>query len=232
MQNTSRVQLLVGVQAAVASVQLPDPVGVELPIGVQSAIAGLRLPKPVHVQLPAGVQAAIATLELPDPVDVQHPVTAELYCKTCKKSFKTKSALKNHMRSHDPIAKQVHICEYCGKSFCSQENKTAHRRYRLHVLNCSKPKLARPTPHLCSGDGCSAAFTSKQLRSAHESKCPLKVHKCDKCRLNFKNSSALGKHKKNYCLGEKPQCCVKHQIDTFSVGCNSVAYLEEIKQEP
>ncbi|XP_073451036.1 uncharacterized protein [Aquarana catesbeiana] len=114
-------------------------------------------------------------------------------CLGCGKSFKTKSELRIHLRSHTRVTL---TCSKCGKSFTKESEFLTHRR--LHKAE---------NPHICSA--CGKCFTDKNELLIHQ-----KVHigvrpfSCSECGKCFTGKSILLTHQRVH-TGERPFICTE-----------------------
>ncbi|KAK7114034.1 uncharacterized protein [Littorina saxatilis] len=116
---------------------------------------------------------------------------SEYLCQQCDKSFKNKSALRQHSRVHN---RQEHQCAICGLSFKFPS------RLNKHIKTHGTDK-----PHVC--DKCGKSFVSVYYLRDH-----IKIHseerryKCEICGAAFKQKPALYAHGKKH-TNEKPFQC-------------------------
>ncbi|PIO28000.1 hypothetical protein AB205_0155590, partial [Aquarana catesbeiana] len=114
-------------------------------------------------------------------------------CLGCGKSFKTKSELRIHLRSHTRVTL---TCSKCGKSFTKESEFLTHQR--LHKAE---------NPHICSA--CGKCFTDKNELLIHQ-----KVHigvrpfSCSECGKCFTGKSILLTHQRVH-TGERPFICTE-----------------------
>lgn len=117
-----------------------------------------------------------------------HHCQAKLICATCNKGFNYKSQLKSHMRTHSED--RPYTCDICGKTFNGMLNLAQH--LRTHTGE---------RPFHCGT--CNKNFTQRSHLSTH-----LRTHtgekpfKCSFCEKAYKNRLDLRIH-----------CRRKHQVD-------------------
>ncbi|KAJ9593316.1 hypothetical protein L9F63_015136, partial [Diploptera punctata] len=108
-------------------------------------------------------------------------------CSYCDKTFKYKTAMKIHERSHTEMIAEKIVCEYCGKSFRGKKTLREH-----YLANHSEVK-----PYKC--DKCDKTYgsmTSLDIHKAtHSNETPFL---CDLCGKSFKHVSNLRSHKRSH----------------------------------
>ncbi|XP_014364418.2 zinc finger protein draculin-like [Papilio machaon] len=101
-----------------------------------------------------------------------------LSCEICKKSFKNKQLLNNHLSIHT----KEHMCDKCGEGFFSKKQLKSHSISHEEKLS-----------HECSV--CKSSFkTLQHLKNhiaVHSSEKP---HKCDQCGKEFRLKKQLNSH--------------------------------------
>ncbi|XP_072237337.1 uncharacterized protein [Leuresthes tenuis] len=113
-------------------------------------------------------------------------------CNTCDKSFRIKSILTRHMKTH--TGDRPHRCSVCGKSFIQrsylQTHMSAHSGHK---------------PYACSF--CGKGFTQVGNMNAHmRIHTGEKPHSCADCGKSFREKADLVKHTVIH-TGEKPYSC-------------------------
>lgn len=101
---------------------------------------------------------------------------------------KTMSDTKSFAAAHKPIARKVHLCALCGKTY----GKTSHLKAHLRWHNDERP-------FRCIYPLCTKAFTrSDELQRHMRTHTGEKRFACDQCDKRFMRSDHLNKHKKTH----------------------------------
>lgn len=136
-------------------------------------------------------------------------------CEYCDKSFKSEQNLARHRRIHGGL--KIFQCDFCSKNFSDQTSYKMHRR--IHTGE---------KPHKC--DQCSASFIQKNhlIRHSrmHTGDRPYKCEICDKSftlKCNYK--SHLRIH-----TGERPYTC-EYCKKSFAQGATYSRHLRTHKKE-
>ncbi|XP_077322685.1 uncharacterized protein LOC143956343 [Lithobates pipiens] len=135
-------------------------------------------------------------------------------CLGCGESFKTRSKLVVHLRSHTSV---TFSCSECGKSFSEERELLIHRKTHKSETHpsseCGKcfPEEKRlllhtsDCPYLCSE--CGECFTQQGSLIAHQTghntELPLS---CSECGKGFTRKSKLLAHQRSH-TGERPFFC-------------------------
>nr|XP_020498567.1 oocyte zinc finger protein XlCOF6.1-like [Labrus bergylta] len=113
-------------------------------------------------------------------------------CSVCEKTFKIKSILTRHMKTHS--GEKPHSCSVCGKSFIQRSYLQTH----LNSHSGQKPYTCR----FC-GRGFTQAGNMKAHIRIHTGEKP---HSCSDCGKSFREKADLIKHRVIH-SGEKPYIC-------------------------
>ncbi|KAG8186909.1 hypothetical protein JTE90_022877 [Oedothorax gibbosus] len=167
--------------------------------------------------IPGGTTAIVAKNVQPQPglndVDVHRKyfTPAEKFrishhtCDVCHKSFRKKSNLKRHYRSH--TGDNPHICGECGSGFATRS------RLKEHELTHTGLR-----PHKC--DTCGKSFSrvsnlTRHLRTHSEEK----PYQCDRCDGRFIEHARLQEHYLTHVGEKKFACdmCGKHFLKKFNL---------------
>lgn len=73
-------------------------------------------------------------------IRVKHKADKPFVCERCKKSFKLKNTLVNHMRQH--TSEKPYTCEFCQRKFTSSGNFYSHRK-RMHATQVEEQKVRK-----------------------------------------------------------------------------------------
>ncbi|CAB4055810.1 KRAB [Lepeophtheirus salmonis] len=104
-------------------------------------------------------------------------------CPSCPKSFKTKSNLNQHLRTHMP---QKFICESCGRILFSESG------LRYHRLSSHSGEGGTSFPcSLCSSSFLQNKLLQKHLNSVHSY---IKNYPCPYCEASFKRKDNADRH--------------------------------------
>ena len=145
----------------------------------------------------------------------------------CKKTFKSKIGLQEHMAKH--TGQYEHFCEICGKGFINRSYLIGHRRIHSNAkpFNCSicgqtfKAKQAMIDhknrhlglkPFACQAPNCDKRFTTKFLLSQHEKEHTDTTEKftCGICSKEFTSKNYLKSHEKLHKNERKFKCEVNN----------------------
>ncbi|KAM7014961.1 uncharacterized protein LKV04_012864 [Tautogolabrus adspersus] len=131
-------------------------------------------------------------------------------CSVCKKTFKMKSILTRHMKTHS--GEKPHSCSVCGKSFIQRSYLQTH----LKSHSGQKPYTCR----FC-GRGFTQAGNMKAHIRIHTGEKP---HSCSDCGKRFREKADLIKHRIIH-SGEKPYCCTVCHMK-FTVRSNLTRHMK------
>ena len=143
---------------------------------------------------------------------------AKLYCSFCKRSFKWRSHLQSHERTH--TGEKPFQCEVCGKSFARSDALQCHKRTHLKTGDLSgrgeKNEKAKPveyiyTPFMPESVQC-ISNTSKDR--AQE-----KRFNCDHCNRIFFSSAGKMKHMRSHRVRGKELTIVHVAADIIQAQC-------------
>lgn len=115
-------------------------------------------------------------------------------CDICGCKLRTKSALKEHVTTHDQRERKS-ICEICGKTYLN--DRTLKHHLKSHKLDPG-----------CCCKICGKVVSSKKVLESH-----IRTHtgekpiQCDICQKTFAAKSYLKSHLRTH-TGIKPYCCV------------------------
>ncbi|XP_071050728.1 zinc finger protein 569-like [Onthophagus taurus] len=150
-------------------------------------------------------------------------------CKICKKSFRTKTILKEHMRIH--TNSKPFVCNICQKSFAQRRglhihirihtNSTLRKHCKIHIISLSNiwyfPEQ-KFEPRTCMG--CNKTYTTTDSSFvAHKCNCTadpltLKVVEemcCNRCERSYETRESFIKHIQK-CKRNNAQCEVCQKI--------------------
>lgn len=142
-------------------------------------------------------------------------------CEICGCKLSTKSALKDHMATHDQRTRTA-ICEICGKTYLNSRNLRNHLKTHsqdggFSCKVCGKLVSGKKTleEHVRTHSGekpihcsiCDKSFASKSYLKAHlRTHTGIKPYCCAFCRKSFTQRSSLKIHVR-YHTGERPYVC-------------------------
>ncbi|XP_076804591.1 uncharacterized protein LOC143448655 [Clavelina lepadiformis] len=146
-------------------------------------------------------------------------------CNFCEKSFKCKTNLKEHVRTH--TGERPYQCQICDKSFIRNVNLLNHMRthtgerpYQCNVCHKSYSDSSNLTIHLRTHTGerpyqcqiCHKSFIrNASLRTHMRIHTGERPYQCDLCHKSFSDSSSSNRHLRIH-TGERPyQCDVCHK---------------------
>ncbi|XP_062862385.1 zinc finger protein 142 [Trichomycterus rosablanca] len=120
-------------------------------------------------------------------------------CTECRRCFKTRSHLKEHMRLHFPDPSLQ--CPTCKNFFTSKS------KLRIHMLRESGEKLHRC--HLCEYGTVERNTLRRHITSVHghqeETEDPSELFTCPTCQTSFGQSQALKLHMKSHQISHQGQ---------------------------
>lgn len=126
----------------------------------------------------------------------QHLIVERFQCPYCPVSLKYETAIKDHIKSHDPSTYKL-TCEVCGESF-----RSTHTLKR-HIYS----KHNNEFPFKCNV--CSAAFKFQHRLKAHMGvHSDYQPYNCNICGKKYKSKTDLKKHEQRIHIGvEKKFTC-------------------------
>ncbi|KAL3867387.1 hypothetical protein ACJMK2_044594 [Sinanodonta woodiana] len=117
----------------------------------------------------------------------EHEREAKFYCKSCGKYFERAQQYEQHLQAHEQ-----HVCPHCNKSIASQRGLVKHMKAE-HGEEIS----AEERVHKC--ESCQKMFARPGALMVH-----MRIHtgekpvECGACKLFFRTTKALAKHKQTY----------------------------------
>ncbi|XP_023238037.1 zinc finger protein 1 homolog isoform X1 [Centruroides sculpturatus] len=148
-------------------------------------------------------------------------------CTVCKKTFRSKALLDDHMRSH--TGEKPFKCSICGKQFAHRRNLIVHK-----IIHSEE------TPFKCKY--CDFATKWKQSLMKHfmrdhphsnpsevmtiPPKKSKKVYKCDSCGNSYSYLSLLIRHQKSH-SNERPFSC-NICNKTFKYNCDLIVHRKKV----
>uniref|UniRef100_A0A8D2LBB9 Uncharacterized protein n=2 Tax=Varanus komodoensis TaxID=61221 RepID=A0A8D2LBB9_VARKO len=127
-------------------------------------------------------------------ISQDHKERRRKMCPVCGKTFKDKSALSSHCRTH--TGEKPYECGECGKSFSRNQNLIRHKI--IHTGD---------KPYKCMECGKSFSM-SINLTSHQRTHTGEKPYKCTDCGRSFRHRSSLTEHQRMH-TGEKPYTCME-----------------------
>lgn len=122
---------------------------------------------------------------------------AKLYCSFCKRSFKWRSHLQSHERTH--TGEKPFKCEVCGKSFARSDALQCHKRTHLTTGDLSghgeKNEKAKPVEYIYTPF---MPESVQRISNISKERTQEKRFNCDHCSRIFFSSAGKMKHMQSH----------------------------------
>ncbi|KAJ8924396.1 hypothetical protein NQ315_007192 [Exocentrus adspersus] len=158
---------------------------------------------------------------------LEHPSSEKYVCADCKKEFKTKEQLIEHMKIHPvssvkcmgcgrEFARKYHLYRHIGQTGCSGLPRKVYDCRVCKRFFTRKDNLAehlrghagqRPKKKMYNCEFCGKGFSGHSLLNVHvRTHTGEKPFPCDLCSKKFPSCGAMKKHRRMH-TGEKPYSC-------------------------